>query len=62
MLASLGELGFTPGETPTNTGYRPALLAQRLDAASLDGKWSLAGLDVSDVENWELQMVCSDQY
>ena len=63
MLAALGELGFTPTESPApDTAYRPALLAQRLNAALLDGKWSLAGPDVSDLENWELRMVCSDQY
>ena len=42
--------------------YRPSLLAQRLNAAWLDDKWSLAGRDVSDLKTWELRMVCSDQY
>jgi GNAT superfamily N-acetyltransferase len=63
MVATLGELGFTPAESILpDTAYRPSLLAQRLSAASLDGKWSLAGRDVSDLKNWELRMVCSDQY
>jgi hypothetical protein len=63
MVATLGELGFTPAESILpDTAYRPSLLAQRLSAASLDGKWSLAGRNVSDLENWELRMVCSDRY
>jgi hypothetical protein len=62
MVAALGELGFTPADSPADTAYRPALLAQCLDAALLDGKWGLAGRDVGDLENWELRMVCSDQY
>jgi hypothetical protein len=63
MVATLGELGFTPAESILpDTAYRPSLLAQRLNAAWLDGKWSLAGRDVSDLKTWELRMVCSDQY
>jgi hypothetical protein len=63
MVATLGELGFTLAESPLpDTAYRPSLLAQRLNAGALDGKWSLAGRDVSDLKNWELRMVCSDQY
>ena len=63
MVATLGELGFTPAESILpDTAYRPSLLAQRLNAAWLDDKWSLAGRDVSDLKTWELRMVCSDQY
>jgi hypothetical protein len=61
MVATLGELGFTPAESPASV-YRPALLGRCLNAALLDRKWSLAGWDIGDLENWDLRMVYSDQY
>jgi hypothetical protein len=62
MLTSLGEMSFKPVEHPFDSAYRPALLAQRLAKGGADHKWSFAGLDFSDARNWELKMVCSDQY
>ena len=62
MLATLGEHGFTPAAASTPArAYRPALLGRCLEAA-LPDEWSLGGRGVTDLENWELRMVCSDQY
>ena len=64
MAATLGEQGFTPAEwdSQPETSYRPALLGRCLNGALLDSEWILAGRDVTDLENWEIRMVCGDQY
>jgi hypothetical protein len=63
MVATLYEQRFTPTERPIpDTGFRPSLLVLCLNAAMFNGEWRLAGRSVTDVENWELRMVCGDQY
>jgi hypothetical protein len=63
MVTTLGERGFMRASSSTpDTSYRPGLLGQCVNSALLDGEWSLGGRDVTDIENWELRMVCGDQY
>jgi GNAT superfamily N-acetyltransferase len=63
MVAALAQRGFRPAESSAaGTEYRPSILARRLKATPGDDKWSLGTLDLTDLENWELRMTCSDQY
>ncbi|MBI3797872.1 MAG: hypothetical protein HY268_13005 [Deltaproteobacteria bacterium] len=63
MVATLHKQGFTPAESPLpNTTYRPSLLGQCMNATMFNGEWRLAERRVTEVENWELRMICGDQY
>ena len=68
IVATLGEHGFVQRKRSfrqidlPDTAYRPAVLARCMNTALPDAEWSLAGRHVGDLENWELRMVCSDEY
>jgi len=63
MVATLHKQGFTPAESPLpNTTYRPSLLGRCMNATMFNGEWRLAERRVTEVENWELRMICGDQY
>jgi hypothetical protein len=63
MVAILREQGFAPAKSPLPVPvYRKAVLGRCLNSALLDCEWSLAGRDVTDIENWQLCMVASDAY
>jgi hypothetical protein len=62
VTAALGDRGFAPVKPSREAGYYPSLLAHRKNAGPSGGEWSLAGLDISDVNNWDLRMASSDQY
>jgi hypothetical protein len=63
MVSALCEHGFAKVESHLPDGaYRPSILARCMNAALLDREWSLAGRLLTDLDNWDLRMVYSDQY
>ena len=63
MVDALCEQSFTRVESHLpDTAYRPSILGRCLNAAMLDREWSLADRTLTNLENWELRMVYSDQY
>jgi hypothetical protein len=62
VTTALVERGFAPVESSREAGYHPSLLAHRKKTEPNGGTWNLAGLDISDVNNWDLRMASSDQY
>jgi hypothetical protein len=63
LVAALGEQSFMPAQNRMpHRGYRQSLLARCPNAALLDCEWNLVGRDITNLENWELSMLCSDQY
>jgi hypothetical protein len=63
VAIALKARGFAPTEhASAETGYRPSLLGRRMDATPTTGAWNLAGLDIADLNNWDLRMASSDQY
>jgi hypothetical protein len=62
VTSALGKRGFAPAEPSREAGYHPSLLAHRKNAGSSGGEWNYGGLDISDVNNWDLRMASSDQY
>lgn len=63
MASSLCEHGFTKVESHLpDTAYRPSILGRCLNTTLLDREWNLAGRLLTDLDNWDLRMVYSDQY
>jgi GNAT superfamily N-acetyltransferase len=63
MLKVFCAYGFTKIESHLPEGaYRPSILGRCLNAALLDKEWRLAGRLLTDLDNWDLRMVYSDQY
>jgi hypothetical protein len=63
MVAFLCEQSFTKGESHLpDTAYRPGILGRCMNTAMLDREWSHAGRALTDLDNWELRMIYSDQY
>jgi hypothetical protein len=60
VTTALGERGFAPAKPSREAGYHPSLLAHRKNTEP--SAWNVAGLDISDVNNWDLRMTSSDQY
>jgi hypothetical protein len=63
VVNALCEHGFTKVESHLPDGaYRPSVLGRCMNAALLDKEWRLAGRLLTDLDNWDLRMVYSDQY
>lgn len=60
--ANLARSGFRRVEEPSGHSYRRALLVRSLNASGEPSERVFAGLDLTDLQSWDLQMIDSDGY